>query len=113
MKKTLLAVIIGSALGVIGAKVLFVGSGLSLLVWGAAGLAIGWMLAVSAREAAGLGASYGFALAFVFMLAGYNGADPVAGKFGFFAVLGIVGAICGLAAALVGLGMKVLWGKWH
>jgi hypothetical protein len=103
---------VGSGLGIIGSKILFVGSGMSLIIWGIAGAAVGYALASSMREALVYGGTYGFALAFVFMLSGYTGADPVISKFWLFGVLGVVGAICGLAAALLGLGLKALWRKW-
>ena len=56
-------VIVGSLLGIIGARYLFVGSALILVPWTIAGLAIGsW----SGRRASMVnGAFYGFALSFV------------------------------------------------
>ena len=42
MKKIVVSIIIGALLGVIGARYLFVGSWLSLIPWGIAGLLIGY-----------------------------------------------------------------------
>jgi len=113
VKKLAISAVIGALLGVIGSRILFVGSAMSLIPWGLVGVAIGYALAGSIRQALGLGAVYGFALAFVFMVAGYSGADPVVTKFGFFAVLGLAGAVCGLVAALVGRGLKAMMGHGY
>jgi hypothetical protein len=108
LKKILVVVLAGSLLGYTGSRVLFVGSGLSLIPWSLAGAVIGIVYANSARDAVAYGGTYGFALAFVFMLSGYNGSDPVVTKLGFFALLGIFGAVCGLVLALVGLGIRLV-----
>ena len=99
-RPTVLA-LVGAALGVIGARYVLVGSGWSLLPWGLAALLVG-VLAGSARLAALDGAVFGFALAFVFMAAGYEGAAPLASRLPFFAVLGLVGAGCAALLAVVG-----------
>jgi uncharacterized membrane protein YeaQ/YmgE (transglycosylase-associated protein family) len=89
----------GVLLGWLGAKVVFVGSFLSLVPWGLASIAIG--VAVSRRRrATAVAAIFGFALAASFMAIGYAGADPIASKIGFFCVLGIVGAFCAACLAL-------------
>jgi hypothetical protein len=100
MTKLLVSIIVGSILGVIGSRYLFVGSGLSLLPWAVAGLAIGY--ANARREAIIDGAVYGFFLCFVFMLAGYTGSASVISRLPFFALLGIFGAFCGLVLGLLG-----------
>jgi hypothetical protein len=101
------AVIAGSALGLIGARYLFVGSALSLIPWAIAGLALGiWCTRV---QALGVGAVYGFALAFVFMVTGYSGSSPLPGRLPAFALLGLVGALCGLVLALLGAIGAQLW----
>lgn len=112
MKYPVVAVI-GGALGFIGSRILFVGSALSLLPWTVVGLAIGFAGFASTEmkknaEAAGLGAVYGFSLAFVFMIAGYNGTASLISRLPFFAVLGIVGAICGAVLGLIGAGLRQL-----
>lgn len=48
------------------------------------------------------GAIYGFALAFAFMLTGYDGSAPVLSRLPSFAILGVVGALCAVLLAMVG-----------
>ena len=100
MQKTILAASLGGLLGVIAAQVLFVGSGLSLVPWTIAGLLVGG-LASSRGESGKLGAIYGFALAFVFMLTGYSGSASLLSRVPFFTLLGIVGAFAGAALAML------------
>ena len=76
----------------------------TLIPWGAAGLALGYW--IGKRGAMLAGALYGFILSFVFMLAGYTGAAPVATRIPFFALLGLFGAICGLVLAALGARFK-------
>jgi hypothetical protein len=95
------AVATGVLLGFLGARVVLVGSGLSLVVWAVAGLALGLRFGPG-PVAAAVGAVFGFALAFTFMVAGYDGADPLVTRLLPFAVLGAVGAVCGAAAAWAG-----------
>lgn len=101
MMRGLVAVLAGAALGVIGARYLFVGSWLSLIPWGIAGLALG-LWCTTLRQAISVGAAFGFAVAFVFMIAGYAGAAPVVTRLLPFAALGAVGAVCGLALGAIG-----------
>ena len=101
MVKALVAVLGGALLGVIGARFLFVGSGLSLIPWAVAALALG-IWCSSWRQALAVGAAFGFSLAFVFMLAGYAGAAPLSTRVLPFAALGVVGAGFGLALSCGG-----------
>ncbi len=96
-----LALAAGALLGFLGARVVLVGSGLSLIPWGLVGLAFG-AYCRSGREALGAGAVFGFALAFTFMTTGYDGSAALHTRLLPFAVLGAVGAICGAALAAVG-----------
>ena len=80
---------------------MLVGSGWSLLPWGLVALLVG-VLARSRRAAAVDAGLYGFTLALVFMVAGYDGAEPLSGRLPFFALLGLFGAACAAALALVG-----------
>jgi hypothetical protein len=100
-KKLLAAALVGIALGIIASRFLLVGSFLSLIPWGIAGLLIG-LWCSSYREAILIGACYGFLLAFSFMLAGYQGSAPTLTRLPFFAALGLVGALCGLGLGLIG-----------
>jgi predicted nucleotidyltransferase len=71
-------------LGITSSRYLFVGSTLSLIPRGIAGLLIGlWCLTY--REAIAVGALYGFLLAFSFMMSGYQGSAPVLTRLPFFA----------------------------
>lgn len=99
--KLLVAVIVGAALGFAGARLLFVGSALSLVPWGAAGLLLG-LWSSSRRAALVNGAVYGFVLCMVFLLAGYSGAQPIFTPLPLFIALSLFGAVCGLILALAG-----------
>ena len=72
----------------------------TLLPWGLAAVALGYR--ASRARALIAGAVYGFALCFVFTLAGYGGAAPAISRIPFFTALGLVGALCGLLLALLG-----------
>jgi hypothetical protein len=78
-----------------------VGSGLSLVPWSLAGLALG-ACCRTARTAAVVGGLFGFALAFTFMAAGYEGGAPLATRLAPFVLLGVIGALCGCVLALGG-----------
>jgi len=100
MKKLLVSILVGSILGLIGSRYLFVGSALSLIPWTIAGLAIGTS---SERRAAMInGALYGFFLSFVFMATGYTGSESLLSRFPFFVLLGLFGALCGFILGLIG-----------
>ena len=100
-----ISIVVGAFLGIVGSRLLFVGSWLSLIPWGVIGLAIG---AISRKAERWLnGGLFGFCLTVAFMVAGYSGADPVMTKLPFFILLGAFGAACGIALALVGF---LLWG---
>jgi hypothetical protein len=94
-------VLLGAVLGILGARYVLVGSGWSLLPWGLVAVLVG-VLARTRGQAAIDGSMYGFALAFVFMVAGYDGAEPLARRLPFFALLGLVGAACATLLALAG-----------
>ena len=96
-----LAVGLGALLGLLSARVVFVGSALSLLPWGLVGLALGACCRTVARACL-TGAVYGFTLAYVFMVSGYDGAAPLHTRLVPFLVLGLVGAVCGIGSTLVG-----------
>ena len=108
--KYFIAAVVGLALGVIGSKILFIGSALSLIPWGLVGLAIGYVGATR-WQSLGLGGVYGFTLAFFFMLSGYSGRLPVISRVGPFVVLGIIGAFCGAFLAVVGFLLKRVMAK--
>ena len=101
IKKLSAAALVGIALGIIASRYLLVGSFLSLIPWGIAGLLFGfWCLTYP--TAISTGAFYGFLLAFTFTLSGYQGSAPILSRLPFFAALGIVGAVCGIGLGLVG-----------
>jgi hypothetical protein len=98
--KYAVAVIVGAVLGVVGARYLFVGSWLSLIPWGIAGIALGvWCQPV---EGLRVGAVYGFSIVFAFMVAGYGGSAPLVGRLPAFALIGLVGAVFGLVLGVAG-----------
>ena len=105
MLKALVSIVVGALLGLLGSRYLFVGSALSLIPWGIVGLALG---AWNSRGASMWnGALYGFSLAFVFMIAGYTGAESLLSRIPFFALLGAFGAVCGLVLGMMGYGLKM------
>ena len=91
----------GALLGFLGARVVLVGSGLSLVPWAVVGLGLG-LARRSGRLPAGLGATYGFALAYTFMVTGYDGAAALHTRLLPFVVLGAFGALCGMLLAVGG-----------
>lgn len=91
----------GAGLGLLAARYLLVGSGLSLIFWAAAAIAVGWT-ACTATRAVGEGVVFGFALAAGFMIFGYDGAEPLPTRLPAFALLGLLGAGCAGALALLG-----------
>ncbi len=109
MTKTIIAVLLGSILGVLGAHYILVASWLNLFPWGIAGLAIGSL--GTKYESVVNGVIYGFILVFVFMVAGYSGTFSLASRLPFFAILGVIGAACGLALGLIGFQVKTKLAK--
>lgn len=91
--------IVGIILGFVASKMLFL-QWATLLPWGVAGLIIG-LFGKTKKEAALLGAVYGFCLGFVFMLSGYQGKDPVITKVPPFIILGIVSSVFGSILSLL------------
>lgn len=78
-------------LGVGASHALFLG-GWTLLPWGLGALALGY---AAPRRPAIEGAIFGFVLCFAFMVAGYTGKASLLSRVPFFAIIGVVGAICG------------------
>ena len=106
-QRCLVGVALGVGLGITNARVMFAGSWLSLIPWAVGGLALGfWTLRQSA--AAIVGATYGFALSVAFMIAGYTGSVSLVYRLPYFAILGLVGALCGLTLAVSGASMARL-----
>ena len=97
------AAVLGLLLGWGGAHALFLGLW-TLVPWGLAGLALGYW--VGRRRALLAGALYGFILCFVFMVAGYTGSAPTITRFPFFALIGLFGAVCGMALTFIGARLK-------
>jgi hypothetical protein len=93
--------LLGAVLGLLGAKYVLVGSGWSLLPWGLVALLVGFT-AGSRRRAVVDAGIYGFALSFVFMIAGYSATAPLASRLWFFLLLGLFGAVCAALIAVVG-----------
>lgn len=93
----------GCVLGVIGARVLFVGSALSLIPWALVGLSVGAMArSAGIAAAAAAGALYGFGLGFSFMIAGYSGSAALVSRLVPFSVFGAIGAVCGACLSALG-----------
>ncbi len=94
---SIVAALIGGCVGFLG------GPALVLVPWAIIGLLIG-ALNATIRSTTITGATFGFFLAYVFMLAGYNGNAPLVTKLIPFTMLGLIGAVCGLILSLVGYG---------
>ncbi len=110
LRPLVLLAVLGVVLGVTGAKYLLVGSALSLIPWGLVAALIGYTSPSRARTTTA-GASYGFALAFTFMVAGYQGQPPVTHRLLPFALLGLLGAACATLLALAGHAIKTRTGQ--
>jgi hypothetical protein len=96
---------VGGILGLLCSTVVLVNSGLSLVPWALAGLAVG-AVSGSRRDALVRGGVYGFALAYVFMIAGYDGAEPLRTRLLPFLALGVVGSVCGAVLAVIGFAVR-------
>ena len=99
------AAILGVVLGY-GATLLPSLQWVTLVPWALGAMAVG-AISLGRRDALIAGAIYGFLVGFTFMVAGYTGTDPIAGKLPFFAVIGVVSAAVASTAAFVG------WWRWH
>ena len=101
MKRLIIVALVGVLLGSFISKYLFVGSWLNLVLWGTVGVSIGWF-AQSKKESLADGALFGFVLSFSFMMAGYGGSMSRISRVLPFSVLGVFGAICGMALGIIG-----------
>lgn len=96
-----LLVVLGAALGSATARFVLVGSGSSLLLWGAAAAAIGCVstsTAVAVRDSA----VFGVVLGTSFMAFGYDAAAPLVSRLPAFGLLGLVAAAGAVAVAALG-----------
>ena len=106
----LVAVVLGAVLGLVGSKILFVGSALSLIPWAVAAFTIGYF-SETKKEVLIYGGVFGFVLSFVFMLSGYNGSDSVFSKIPFFILFGIFGAICAAVWSFIAFFVRSILNK--
>ena len=104
MVKIIIAAILGAILGATGSNYIFLGW-YSVVPWGLVALAIGFWC--SKRQSLYAGAVYGFCLCFAFMIAGYNGAASLLSRLPFFVLIGLFGAVCGIAVSVTGYFLKV------
>jgi hypothetical protein len=105
MSKTVLIItsgITGLILGYFSANSFFASSWTALILWGAAGLVLGY-LAKSRKETFIPGALYGFLITAAFLIFGFHGASD---KFKSYLILvliiSVAGAICGLVLFFLG-----------
>jgi hypothetical protein len=91
------SLVLGVLLGILGGRFLFVGSWLSLIPWTLGGLLLGYW--AGRKRWASVGAAYGFALLYAFMVAGYSGAASLVSRLPFFALIGLAGAVYGVIVA--------------
>src|SRR5712691_10857339 len=76
----------------------------SIIPWGLVGLAIGYWC--SKRQSLYAGALYGFCLNFSFMIAGYTRTASLLSRLPFFVLIGLFGAVCGIALSATGYFLK-------
>ncbi len=86
------------------------GPALVLIPWAIVSFSIG-ILSISRKAALIDGGVYGFALAYVFMISSYNGANPLNTKILPFLIFGSVGTFCGAILALIGFSAIKLLNK--
>jgi len=67
---------------------------------------IGWY---SKQQSLYAGALYGFCLNFSFMIAGYTGTASLLSRLPFFILIGLFGAVCGVALAAAGYFLKAAY----
>ncbi|HEX9607544.1 MAG TPA: hypothetical protein VF962_09960 [Gemmatimonadaceae bacterium] len=104
MVKIIIAAILGVILGATGPYYAFLGW-YSVIPWGLVALAVGsWC---SKRQSLYAGALYGFCLNFSFMIAGYTGTASLLSRLPFFILIGLFGAVCGIALSVTGYFLKV------
>lgn len=103
MNKAVISVISGIFLGFLASKIHI--QGFTLIPWGLAAIILGYY-SNNRKEATINGASYGFLLGFVFMIAAYNGSDPLINKIPFFILMGIFSAICAMVLTIIGYFVK-------
>ncbi|MDQ6771283.1 MAG: hypothetical protein M3Z54_15040 [Gemmatimonadota bacterium] len=108
MLKQVVALVVGAVIGAAGPQYVVLGP-YSLIPWGLVALLLG--LWGNKREALKSGAFYGFALSFAFLVAGYNGTASLMSRFPFFAILGLFGAVCGLALSATGYYLKLRFAR--
>ena len=104
MVKIIIAAILGVILGATGPYYASLGW-YSIIPWGLVGLAIGFWC--SKRQSLYAGALYGFCLNFSFMIAGYTGTASLLSRLPFFILIGLFGAVCGIALSVTGYFLKV------
>ncbi len=101
MKKLVISILLGIIFGGIISKYIFVASYLNLFLWGGIGIGIGFW-SDSKKLAIRNSGVYGFVLSFVFMFVGYQGSVSIISRIPFFAILGLVGLVCGSILGFIG-----------
>ena len=96
------AIALGVVLGLGASHALFLGFW-TLVPWGLGGLALGYAMP---RRPAIEGAIFGFILCFTFMMAGYSGKASILSRVPFFAIISVVGALCGMILSASGAWIK-------
>ncbi len=100
MARIMVAIALGCLLGITSPYYLFL-NWASVIPWGIFGFGLGCYCRTK-QESAFAGFLYGFALGFVFLIAGYAGRASLLSRLAPFALLALFSAVCGVIAAFVG-----------
>jgi len=103
-----LAIGIGAVAGWSSAHALFLGFW-TLVIWGVLAVSLG--LGARRGRAAAAGALFGLVASVVFMITNYGGSAPLLTRTPFFALLGVVGAVCGAPLGLLGAFIGARWAQ--
>ena len=99
-QRLIVAIGLGLLLGLLCARVVLVDSAASLVPWALVGLAVG--VGRRPRDAAAIGAAYGFSLSLAFMAFSYAGHAALVAVAGLDLALACFGGVCGAVLSTVG-----------
>jgi hypothetical protein len=110
--RLIVVVVSAIALGLLGARIVLVGSWLSLIPWGIACLVIG-LATRTWRATLILGAVFGVTVVFAFEIFGYQSTAPLARAVPLFALISVVGGVAAAAGAAAGHALRMLTSRFR